>query len=50
MQDYTQVLDLIQDIILATDLAHHLGILTDLERLAVGEPILKAISSRLAVK
>lgn len=36
-QDYQQVLDLMQDIILATDLAHHLRIITDLKKMARGE-------------
>ncbi|KAJ8028821.1 cGMP-dependent 3',5'-cyclic phosphodiesterase [Holothuria leucospilota] len=33
-KDYQQVLDLMQDIILATDLAHHLRIITDLKKMA----------------
>ena len=35
-QNYERVLDLMRDIILATDLAHHLKILTDLEKMADG--------------
>ncbi|XP_033125768.1 cGMP-dependent 3',5'-cyclic phosphodiesterase-like isoform X1 [Anneissia japonica] len=33
-QDYQEVLDLMQDIILATDLAHHLRIIKDLKKIA----------------
>lgn len=33
-QDYQRMLDLIRDIILATDLAHHLRIFKDLQRMA----------------
>ena len=38
-QEYTQVLDLIRDIILATDLAHHLRIVKDLESMANSESV-----------
>lgn len=34
LQEYSQVLDLIRDIILATDLAHHLNILPNLKQMA----------------
>uniref|UniRef100_A0A3P9Q1M2 Phosphodiesterase n=1 Tax=Poecilia reticulata TaxID=8081 RepID=A0A3P9Q1M2_POERE len=34
MEDYQRMLDLIRDIILATDLAHHLRIFKDLQRMA----------------
>lgn len=33
-QDYQRMLDLIRDIILATDLAHHLRIFKDLQKMA----------------
>ena len=33
-QDYSRMLDLMRDIILATDLAHHLRIFKDLQRIA----------------
>lgn len=36
LQDYQRVLDLIRDIILATDLAHHLRIFKDLQKMADG--------------
>lgn len=36
-QDYQNVLDLMQDIILATDLAHHLRIINELKQMASGE-------------
>lgn len=35
-QDYQRMLDLIRDIILATDLAHHLRIFKDLQKMADG--------------
>lgn len=35
-QDYQRMLDLIRDIILATDLAHHLRIFKDLQTMADG--------------
>ena len=35
-QDYQRSLDLVQDIILATDLAHHLRIVKDLRKMAKG--------------
>ena len=37
LQEYQQVLDLMRDIILATDVAHHLRILPQLEQIARGE-------------
>lgn len=36
-QDYQRMLDLMRDIILATDLAHHLRIFKDLQKMAEGE-------------
>ena len=39
LQNYERVLDLMRDIILATDLAHHLKILTDLEKMADGKKL-----------
>ena len=36
LQNYERILDLMRDIILATDLAHHLKIMKDLERMAEG--------------
>ena len=36
-QDYEEVFGLIRDIILATDLAHHLKILNDIKKMAKGE-------------
>lgn len=36
VQDYQRMLDLIRDIILATDLAHHLRIFKDLQKMADG--------------
>ena len=36
LQDYERVLDLMRDIILATDLAHHLKIMKDLEKMSEG--------------
>lgn len=35
-QDYQRMLDLMRDIILATDLAHHLRIFKDLQKMAEG--------------
>ena len=35
-KDYTTVLDLVRDIILATDLAHHLKIMNSLKEMAKG--------------
>lgn len=35
-QDYQRMLDLMRDIILATDLAHHLRIFKDLQKMADG--------------
>lgn len=37
LQDYQRMLDLMRDIILATDLAHHLRIFKDLQKMAEGE-------------
>lgn len=36
LQDYQRMLDLMRDIILATDLAHHLRIFKDLQKMAEG--------------
>lgn len=36
-QDYQRMLDLMRDIILATDLAHHLRIFKDLQKMAEGD-------------
>jgi cGMP-dependent 3',5'-cyclic phosphodiesterase len=36
VQDYEKVLDLMREIILATDLGHHLRIIKDLEKMAEG--------------
>lgn len=36
VQDYQRMLDLMRDIILATDLAHHLRIFKDLQKMAEG--------------
>lgn len=36
-KDYTTVLDLVRDIILATDLAHHLKIMNSLKEMAKGK-------------
>ena len=44
-QDYQKVLDLVQDIILATDLAHHLRIHKDLEKMAKGRHCITQIDS-----
>jgi len=35
-QDYEKVLDLVKDIVLATDLAHHLKIVDDINAMAKG--------------
>lgn len=43
-QDYQRMLDLIRDIILATDLAHHLRIFKDLQKMADG---ISAFGTRL---
>lgn len=39
-QDYHRILDLMHDIILATDIAHHLRILGDLQKMSTGEDTL----------
>ena len=36
LQDYERALDMMRDIILATDLAHHLGIMKELEAMVQG--------------
>ncbi|KAM7399343.1 hypothetical protein PAMP_018622 [Pampus punctatissimus] len=42
-KDYQRMLDLMRDIILATDLAHHLRIFKDLQKMADGEEIMELI-------
>ena len=47
-QEYQQVLDLMRDIILATDLAHHLRIFESLEEMAKSKLVKEMLQSKLS--